>query len=312
MPIPTASEFILPVLRLIASGHRRIPDCIPPLIREFSLTVEEAEELTPSGLQTKLANRIGWSRHLLSKAGLVRVIRHGEYVITDKGTEVLADPSVTLDRKLLVTLARQLEEARDAEGVTSVSQSHSDDADSIVEQNADAPPEELLASAYSELTNALADDLLDNCLDLSPTRFEKLIVDLLIAMGFGGGDERMGHQLGKSHDGGIDGVIDEDALGLDAVYVQAKRYALDNTVGRPAIQQFIGSLTGEGATKGVFVTTSSFSREARDYAARVMQRVVLIDGRRLARLMIRYGVGVRVRETYEVKSVDEDYFGDPL
>lgn len=146
---------------------------------------------------------------------------------------------------------------------------------------------------------------------MDPTRFEQLIVDLLLAMGYGGGRQEMGRRLGRSGDGGIDGVIDEDALGLDAVYVQAKRYAPGNTVGRPAIQQFIGSLTGEGATKGVFVTTSAFSAEARDYAARVQHRIVLIDGPRLARLMVAHDVGVRTRQTCAVKTVDEDYFADP-
>ena len=146
---------------------------------------------------------------------------------------------------------------------------------------------------------------------MDPTRFEQLIVDLLLAMGYGGGDRAMGRRLGRSGDGGIDGVIDEDALGLDAVYVQAKRYAEGKTVGRPAIQQFIGSLTGEGATKGVFVTTSTFTVEAMGFADRVQQRIVLIDGGRLARLMIAHDVGVRTREVYAVKTVDDDYFADP-
>jgi restriction system protein len=145
---------------------------------------------------------------------------------------------------------------------------------------------------------------------MSPTRFEQLIVDLLLAMGYGGGDRAMGDRIGKSGDGGIDGVINEDKLGLDAVYVQAKRYAPDAKVGRPALQAFVGSLTGEGANKGVFVTTSDFSREARDYLNRVQHRIVLINGELLARLMIQHEVGVRARKTYVVRSVDEDYFFD--
>ena len=172
-------------------------------------------------------------------------------------------------------------------------------------------PDEVIAKAHAELTIATADELLNLVQSMDPTRFEQVIVDLLLAMGYGGGDRAMGRRLGRSGDGGIDGVIDEDALGLDAVYVQAKRYAPGNTVGRPAIQQFVGSLTGEGASKGVFVTTSAFSAEARAYADRVAQRVVLIDGARLARLMIAHDVGVRTRQTYAVKTVDEDYFADP-
>jgi restriction system protein len=146
--------------------------------------------------------------------------------------------------------------------------------------------------------------------EIAPARFERIIVDLLIAMGYGGGDPDLGVHLGRSGDGGIDGIINEDALGLDAVYVQAKRYDPKTNVGRPDIQRFVGSLTGESATKGVFVTTSAFSREAREYVNRVQQRVVLIDGERLARLMIQHGVGVRARLTYVLRTLDEDYFAD--
>jgi restriction system protein len=169
-------------------------------------------------------------------------------------------------------------------------------------------PDDAITQAYQSIDAALRENLLAEVLDLSPTRFEQLIVDLLLAMGYGGGDREMGRALGKSGDGGIDGVINEDKLGLDAVYIQAKRYAPENTVGRPAIQSFIGSLTGEGATKGVFVTTSSYSKEARAYVDRIAQRVVLIDGDRLARLMISHDVGVRIRHTYHIRSIDEDYF----
>ena len=165
-------------------------------------------------------------------------------------------------------------------------------------------------TAQSAFEATLRDDLLAAILDLSPQRFEHLIVDLLLAMGYGGGDRSMGERIGKSGDGGIDGIINEDALGLDAVYIQAKRYAPDSKVGRPALQAFVGSLTGEGANKGVFVTTSDFSKEARDYLTRVQHRIVLINGDRLARLMIQHEVGVRARKTYVLRSVDEDYFSE--
>ncbi|MCU9839621.1 restriction endonuclease [Ruegeria sp. WL0004] len=171
-------------------------------------------------------------------------------------------------------------------------------------------PQEQIEQALSQIADALASEVLEAVLSLSPARFEKLVVDLLIAMGYGGGDLERGLQTNLSGDGGIDGIINEDELGLDAVYVQAKRYAPDNKVGRPALNAFVGSLTGEGATKGVFVTTSDFSREARDYVARVQQRIVLINGDRLARLMIKHEVGVRARRTYVLRSVDEDYFSD--
>ena len=172
-------------------------------------------------------------------------------------------------------------------------------------------PPEAIDLAYREIEQELAENLLEQGLSLTPARFEQLIVELLLAMGYGDGRAEMGRAIGKSGDGGIDGVVNEDKLGLDAVYMQAKRYAPDNTVGRPALQAFIGSMTGESATKGVFVTTSSFSREAQDYVRRVQQRVVLIDGARLARLMIDHGVGVRADKTYVLRSIDANFF-DPI
>lgn len=167
-----------------------------------------------------------------------------------------------------------------------------------------------MEAAFGLLEAALRDDLLALLHQLSPQRFEQVILDLLTAMGYGGGDATRGLTTKATGDGGVDGIIHEDALGLDAVYIQAKRYAPDNRIGRPDIQRFIGSLTGESATKGVFVTTSDFSREAREYLHRVQHRVVLINGQRLARLMIQHGVGVRVRRQYVIQSVDEDYFAD--
>jgi restriction system protein len=172
-------------------------------------------------------------------------------------------------------------------------------------------PEERIADDYHIIEASLSEDLLSAIQGMTPKQFEQLIVDLLLKMGYGGGDRSMGERIGKSGDGGIDGIINEDALGLDAVYVQAKRYAPDSKIGRPALQAFVGSLTWEGANKGVFVTTSDFSREAKDYLNKVQHRIVLINGERLARLMIQHEVGVRARQTYVLRSVDEDYFADP-
>jgi restriction system protein len=169
-------------------------------------------------------------------------------------------------------------------------------------------PDDAMEAASAILHAALVDELGEALRSITPQRFERLILDLLIAMGYGGGDIENGRMTKTTGDGGIDGVINEDALGLDAVYVQAKRYASDNTVGRPDVQRFVGSLTGEGASKGVFVTTSSFSREAREYVSRIQQRVVLIDGIALAQLLVKHGVGVRDRAVYVIKDVDRDYF----
>ena len=171
-------------------------------------------------------------------------------------------------------------------------------------------PDDLIAQSFAQIENALIEELLAAVIAVSPQQFEQLIVDLLLAMGYGGGDRSMSERTRLSGDGGIDGIINEDKLGLDAVYIQAKRYAPESKVGRPALQAFVGSLTGEGANKGVFVTTSDFSKEARDYLHKVQHRIVLINGDRLARLMIQYEVGVRARKTYVLRSVDEDYFTD--
>lgn len=179
------------------------------------------------------------------------------------------------------------------------------------DETADETPEELIDRATKEADTALAEDVLQRLQKMHPTRFEQLIVDLLVKMGYGGGDPAMGERIGKSGDGGIDGIINEDALGLDAVYVQAERWKPDSRVGRPDLQAFVGSLTGEGANKGVFVTTSDFSREVQDYLNKVQHRIVLINGERLARLMIQYEVGVRARRSFVIRSVDEDYFADP-
>ena len=302
-----------PVLEAFAHAEQGVKDILPNLARQYELTPDEIEELLPSGRTTVLASRAHWARTYLAGAGLLESPRRGRHRVTDKGRAFLSEQHGPIDNAVLAARFPEfdawLSRSRGASRREADEDAKASQASEAV-QPSSKTPEEVMEEAYTELADALASDLLDLCLSLTPARFEQFIVDLLIAMGYGGGDERMGRQLGRSGDGGIDGVIDEDALGLDAVYVQAKRYAPENTVGRPAIQQFIGSLTGEGASKGVFVTTSSFSAEARDYAARVMQRVVLIDGTRLSRLMIRHGVGVRTRQVYEVKSVDEDYLAD--
>lgn len=168
-----------------------------------------------------------------------------------------------------------------------------------------------IGQAFSLIEAALVSDLLAAIQSVSSEQFEQLIVDLLVAMNYGGGDPSMAKRLGKSGDGGIDGIVNEDALGLDAVYIQAKRYAADNKVGRPALQAFVGSLTGEGATKGILVTPSDFSKDARDYLNKVQHRIVLINGEQLARLMIQHNVGVRVKEVYRLRAIDTDYFAEP-
>lgn len=315
MPIPDYETLMLPVLQLFAVGKQNVAECLPNLREQFDISDEEAEEMLPSGRQTLLSNRAHWARTYLAKAGLLTSPKRNLHVITDLGRKVLASNPDRLDNSVL----SQFEEF-----TAWIDQSRAGDTEQPGEDSGAAKatpvdftpiderqtPEDAMEAASGLLDAALRDELLSLLHQMSPQRFEQVILDLLTAMGYGGGDAARGLTTKTTGDGGIDGIIHEDALGLDAVYIQAKRYAPDNRIGRPDIQRFIGSLTGEGATKGVFVTTSDFSKEAREYLYRVQHRVVLINGQRLARLMIQHGVGVRVRQSYVIQSVDEDYFAD--
>ncbi|MFT7390176.1 MAG: restriction system protein [Paracoccaceae bacterium] len=305
MSIPDYQTFMLPVLRLLAQGCANVNECLPGLRTALAIDDAEAAELLPSGKQTVLASRAHWARTYLGKAGLIESPRRNLHVVTARGHEMLAQNPDRIDNAALERFAE----------FTAWKAAGRKDADVPDEPLApvspgDATPEERLRAAYAEIESALADDLLQAVRQTTPARFERLVVDLLIAMGYGKGDPARGAAIGKSGDGGIDGIVNEDALGLDAVYLQAKRYAEGNTVGRPAVQGFVGSMTGESATKGVFVTTSGFSAGAVEYVRMIQQRVVLIDGPRLARLMIAHGVGVRTAETYLVRSLDEQAFDD--
>jgi restriction system protein len=306
MPIPAMGEFLLPCLRLLAGEARSARDCLPPLQRAFALSDDEMAEMLKSGTRTRVFDRADWAIFHLMKAGLVDRPARGVYVASQAGRDWLASGKA-LDLKTLKTIPAHIAAMSEAADGELASAGGPVGSGGVPEET----PEDLIQRAQSEIEAALADDLLQRLFTLHPVRFERLILDLLRAMGYGSGSFGRHEMTKASGDGGIDGIIHEDALGLDAVYVQAKRYQAETRVGRPAIQQFIGSLTGEGATKGVFVTTSDFSAEARGYLAKVQHRVVLIGGRELARLMIRHGVGVRDRMAYVIRSVDEDYFAGP-
>jgi restriction system protein len=283
-----------------------VADCVPAIKQQFEISDEEAGELIPSGTTTILHNRIHWARTYLSKAGLLESPRRNLHVITDRGRRIMRGNPARIDN-------RTLGEFEDFKAWRESSKGGGDEMSTAEPESLTTgqTPEDALETASAILNTTLRDELLARLREMSPQRFERLILDLLNAMGYGGGQIDSTSMTKTSGDGGIDGVINEDALGLDAVYIQAKRYAADNTVGRPHLQQFVGSLTGEGATKGVFVTTSDFSREAREFVHRVQQRIVLINGQRLAQLLIQHGVGVRPRTTYVVRTIDDDYFADP-
>jgi restriction system protein len=311
MAIPGYQALMLPLLRMAGGSEVALQDAVQRLIEEFQLSPEEASQRLSSG-QLVIYNRTGWAKTELVKAGLIEQPRRGLFRITERGRELLANPPAALNRALLIerypefrayieaSQQRQRAAAETIEGTP---------ADAVADP-AESTPDEVIDTAAETLTAALQAELLARIRTVHPTQFEQIVVDLLIAMGFGGGDPEMGQRLGRSGDGGIDGVIQEDALGLDAVYIQAKRHQDGSTIGAPALQGFVGSLVGNRATKGVFVTSSRFSLAANEYVRTIQHRVVLIDGEELARLLVRHGVGVREDRRVIIKKLDEDYFAE--
>ena len=265
---------------------------------DLSLTPEDISQKLPSGVQTVFANRIAWSTVYLAKAGALERVKRGVFRITERGKELLA---LNLPKLTIQNLAKYPEFVAFRRGSQSAG-----DEDQEIEPEKTQTPEEQLASAYKVLRDSLANDVLEAVKKAPPAFFEELVVDLLVAMGYGGSVEDAGRAVGKSGDGGIDGMIKEDKLGLDVVYVQAKRWT--NSVGRPVVQAFAGSLEGVRARKGVLITTSYFSQDALDYVQKIEKRIVLVDGNQLADLMIDHDIGVNVFQTYKVKRLDSDYF----
>jgi len=305
MPVPDFQSLMLPVLRALADGK----DTPVRQVRERvasteGLTDEDLREMLPSGRARVFANRVAWALSYLLRAALVARVRRGVYRIADEGERLLAKPPGRLDIPYLRRFPsfvdgekkRQREPARKREPTAERS----------------GTPEEALEAADRELTEALEAEVLDRLRRASPSFLERVVVSLLVAMGYGGGDASMGRVTGGAGDGGIDGTIKEDKLGLDEVYLQAKKYASGSTVGVGELRNFVGALVGAHAQKGVLVTTADFTASAKAFAAQSPKRVVLINGRRLARLMVRHDVGVRVRDPHRppilIKSLDEDFF----
>ena len=304
MSIPGFQAFLLPLLKLVKDGEEhRITDAYEQLADEFSLTAEERAELIPSGTQPLFHNRVSWARTYLKKAGLVIYPKRAFIQITDRGLDVLSQDPELIDKKYLRQFPEYVEFIKRSKGPAAQEETNGEDLESLT-------PEEVLENAYQNLRKELVDDLLDYVLNSTPGFFEKLVVELLVKMGYGGTQREAARAVGRSGDEGIDGVIDEDRLGLETIYIQAKRWKKDQTIGRPEIQKFVGALVGKAARKGVFITTASFSPDAKRYVELLEKKVVLIDGERLANLMIDYGVGVSTRAKYEVKELDTDYFGE--
>jgi restriction system protein len=306
MPIPDYQRAMLPLLRAVADGREyKFNDLVETLSDQFKLTEEERNELLPSGQTFLFGNRIGWARTYLKKAGLLDSPRRAVIVITDQGKEVLQTNPTEINVKFLKRFPEFVEFQTPKKDELIVEASPA-----MLDEGSQETPEETLESSYLRIRKTLAQDLLNKVISLSPAFFERLVVELLVKMGYGGSIADAGKAIGKSGDEGIDGTIKEDKLGLDVIYIQAKRWAPGNVVGRPELHKFVGALAGQGAKKGVFITTSSFSKDARDYAPRNETKIALIDGEQLAQLMIDYNLGVTLQQTYEIKRMDHDYFGE--
>lgn len=302
MAIPDFQSVMRPVLQAVGDGVPLPLSALRVRIADvFQLTEEERKERLPSGNQTVINNRVGWARTYLNKAGLLTIPSKGMVQITDRGREALASGPV----RITVSWLKQFPEFADFH----TAKPQVPDAAAVADGDlAETTPDEQLAAAYQALQQSLADELLAQVRAATPGFFEQVVVDLMIAMGYGGSRKEAGKATQLTNDDGIDGIIKEDKLGLDVIYLQAKRWA--NTVHRPEIDKFIGALTRKRARKGVFITTSDFSTGAKDAALGLDIKVVLIDGIELARLMVEHNLGVSVKQLYEVKQIDSDYFSE--
>jgi restriction system protein len=299
MAIPDYQSIMLPLLKFAGDGEEHsLREAIEALADEFSLTDEERKELLPSGRQATFDNRVGWARTYMKKAGLLESTKRGYFQITERGLDVLKQNPPEINNAFL----RQFPEF--IEFQTPKQRKVEEDTEQDISET--RTPEEEIESAYQGVRQELATELLQTIKSCSPTFFERLVVDVLVKMGYGGTRKDAGQAVGRSGDGGIDGIIKEDRLGLDIVYIQAKRW--DGPVGRPEIQKFAGALQGQRARKGIFITTSAFTQSAQDYVSRIDSKIVLIDGDTLAQLMIDYNIGVTTVTLYELKRMDSDYF----
>lgn len=302
MAIPDYQSLMLPVLRAVSDGgEHQMKDLIASLIDNYDMTEEEKTQLLPSGTTHVFGSRVAWAKTYLKQAGLLTSPRRGIFVITDEGHKLLSRNPSRIDNNMLNEY-QAFRDFRDR------SRADPTPVDSIAtsELPLQQTPEDALASAYKQLRSELEAELLEQVKASSPAFFEQMVVDLIVAMGYGGSRQDAGRAIGKTGDGGIDGIIKEDKLGLDTIYLQAKRW--EATVGRPEIQKFAGALQGMRANKGIFLSTSSYSRDALEYVSQISSKIILIDGATLVRYMVDHNVGVAISGQYEIKRVDSDYF----
>ncbi|CAN5491603.1 restriction endonuclease [soil metagenome] len=301
MAVPDFQTIMLPLLEMLGDGNEHsLSEMLARLGTSLNLSDDDLKERIPSGVQTRLYNRICWSTTHLKKAAIIDNTGRGRFRITSRGLELLQKHLKKIDLSLLNTYPeyiefRQLSRSKDVKAI-----------EPSLQPETIRTPDELLYESYETIRKTLASEVIDTVKSCSPSFFERLVVELLVKMGYGGTLEDAGKAVGKSGDGGIDGTIKEDRLGLDVIYLQAKRW--EATVGRPELQAFAGALLGKQARKGVFITTSNFSSGARAYVDTITSNIILIDGEQLAELMIDYNVGVSVAATYEIKKIDSDYF----
>ena len=298
--IPSYEDLMLPLLKFAEDEkEHHIHNAVEALSISYQLTDDEKLQTIKSGRQTVIYNRVVWARTYLKKAGLLQDPRRGFFQITKEGVNLLSTNPKRIDDEILMRYPSFQEFQSRKDAPKPGFNKESDD---------ERTPEELLESAFDEIETRLADNLIDIILKSSPVFFERLVIDLLLAMGYGGSQNELAEAVGKSGDEGIDGIIDQDRLGLDRIYIQAKRWDPNQTVSRPEIQKFVGALSGKHAKKGIFITTAKYSNEAKAYVSQLDVKVVLIDGEQLARFMIEYEVGVETQTVYKIKTIHTDYF----
>lgn len=300
MAIPDYQTLMLPLLRLNSDEKEHsLKSATETLAKEFGLSEIELAEMLPSARKTRFYDRVGWAGTYLRKAGLLSASQRGKFQITKRGLEVLKAPPDRITVGFLEQFDEflQFRERHEKNNTNNL----------VLTKDVEAQtPEEAIESAYNNIRQSLTDEILQTVKNCSPSFFETLVVDVLVKMGYGGTRKDTGKAIGKSGDNGIDGIINEDRLGLDVIYIQAKKW--DNPVGRPEIQKFAGALQGQRAKKGIFITTSTFTKEAQDFALRIESKITLLDGETLSQLMIDYNVGVSLVASYELKRIDSDYF----
>ncbi|WP_432451856.1 restriction endonuclease [Agarivorans sp. QJM3NY_29] len=306
--IPNYQQFMRPFLEVAhaANGEVRLRDVINQIADKFALSEEEREEKLPSGRQPILDNRVGWARTYLTKAGLLEVTRRAHFVITERGIQALKETDSEIDNSYLtqfdefIAFKEQKNSESNESSKTPVKTEHDTDED--------VTPDEALRAAYKKINDALSEEMLERTRKVTPAFFETLLIELLLAMGYGGSGEGAAHALGKTGDNGVDGVIDQDPLGVDQIYIQAKRYAEGNNVSAGDIRDFFGALNLKKAQKGIFITTSDFTTSAIETAQNLGTRIVLINGTELAKLMLRYNIGSRDEQVLHLKKIDEEFF----